>query len=439
VRLLLTLALTLGCNPEPARWHVSGGLLRAPDGRAVILRGANLSGAQKQSPYLDPAGPEDYRKLHDDWGMNAIRFVTTWAAVEPDQGRYDDAYLDQVTERLRWADAAGLAVVLDMHEDVYGEGFGFDGAPHWTCDQSHYDAFVPRDPWFLNNLDDNVVACVDHFWQSDDLRAHFVAAWSHVAARLHSSTSVIGFDILNEPAWGSYSIFDFEADLLAPLYQRVVAAVRAQAPGWVAFIEPSASRNAGIATALPALLYRDVVYAPHSYDSAAEGSGTFDPTRRDAILTNGSKLAEESRALGAALAIGEFGGIPGNAGFADYMAAEYDAQGAAAASAFYWDASRGGGYSLFDTSGAPKPAALQAIARPHPSRVGGDPVSYSFDGTVFTLRYRADSNSITEIQVPPSLWPSGYAVTCGGCNSEISANGVVLRGVPSGEITIELR
>jgi endoglycosylceramidase len=118
VRLFVVLALAIGCSSEAPRWHISGGFLHAPDGRAVILRGANLSGAQKQSPYLDPAGSDDYRHLHDDWGMNAIRFVMTWAAVEPDRGRYDDAYLDQVAERLRWAEAAGLWVVLDMHEDI---------------------------------------------------------------------------------------------------------------------------------------------------------------------------------------------------------------------------------------------------------------------------------------------------------------------------------
>ena len=35
----------------------------------------------------------------------------------------------QVAERLCWAHDAGLVAVLDMHEDIYGEGFGFDGAP----------------------------------------------------------------------------------------------------------------------------------------------------------------------------------------------------------------------------------------------------------------------------------------------------------------------
>jgi endoglycosylceramidase len=438
VRLLAFALLLLACDAaEPPRWHVAGGFVRAPDGRAVILRGANLSDAQKHAPYLDAAGAADYRALRDVWGFNALRFVMTWAAVEPDRGRYDDAYLDHVAERMEWARQAGLHVIVDMHQDVYGEGFGFDGAPRWTCDESRYAAFVRREPWFLNNLDENVVACVDSFWQSDDLRARFVAAWTHVAERLRDSPAIIGFDVLNEPGWGSYSIFDFENDLLYPLYRRVVAAVRTEAPGWIAFLEPSASRNAGIATGLPRPDVRDVVYAPHSYDSAAEGSGTFDPARRAAILETGVKLADEARALSAALVIGEYGGIPSGGGFADYMAAENEAQGAAAAGSFYWEAGRNGGYGLLDTNGSAKPAALSAIAIPHPEQVGGDPVRFEFDGARFTFQFIARGSVSTEIRIPPSVWPGGYHVTC-GCMVEKHAGGVTLRGITDGPITVEI-
>jgi endoglycosylceramidase len=439
VRLLAFSLLLLACEAaDPPRWHVAGGFIRAPDGRAVILRGANLSDAQKRAPYLDPANEADYRALREVWGFNAIRFVMTWAAVEPDRGRYDDAYLDEVAERMKWAQAAGLHVILDMHQDVYGEGFGFDGAPRWTCDEARYQAFVRREPWFLNNLDENVVACVDGFWKSDDLRDRFVATWTHVAARLKDAPAVIGFDVLNEPGWGSYSIFDFEADLLYPLYRRVVTAVRAEAPGWLAFLEPSASRNAGIATGLPRPDFRDVVYAPHSYDSAAEGSGTFDPARREAILETGAKLAEEANALGAALWIGEYGGIPAGGGFAEYMAAEHEAQGAAAAGSMYWEAGRNAGYALHDPSGAVKPEALRAIALPHPEEVAGDPIRWQLTGTRFVFRFTGNGSVKTEIRIPPSAWPGGYQVECGGCTVQKHAGGVTLTAIPAGEITVEI-
>ena len=84
----------------------------------IPFHGANLSGMQKQPPYLDPASADDYRKLHDDWGMNAIRFVITWAAVEPNRGRYDDAYLDAVAERMRWAAGATERTVSEVRERI---------------------------------------------------------------------------------------------------------------------------------------------------------------------------------------------------------------------------------------------------------------------------------------------------------------------------------
>jgi endoglycosylceramidase len=413
-----------GCGKTAPQWHVDGGFLRAPDGRAVILRGVNLSGAQKNAPYLDDKTAADYDRVRSDWGMNAVRFVMTWAAVEPDEGRYDDAYLDAVAERLGWAQAAGLSVVLDMHEDVYGEGFGFDGAPRWSCDAARYAAFVPQMPWFVNTLDPNVIACVDGFYERAELQQHFVDAWRHVAARLGGAPAVVGFDVLNEPEWGSYSIFDFEQDRLTPLYRAVVGAVRGQAPGWVAFLEPSSSRNAGIATGLTAFDFRDVVYAPHSYDQSAEGGGGFDPTHRQQILDNVAKLAGEAHTLDAGLWIGE------------YMTAQYDAAGAVAAGTMYWAYDKSDGYAILAPDGSEKTALVDTLVRPYPERVAGDPIAYAFDAAsaTFTFTYSADASSklATEIVVPDRAYPNGYRVDCGGCRYEKRSNALVIETAPPG-------
>ncbi len=386
MRVVLLGALVLaGCGKPTAGWHVRGDLLRAPDGRAAILRGVNLSGAQKNAPYLDDKQLADYQRIRTDWGMNAVRFVMTWAAVEPDEGRYDDAYLDGVAERLGWAQASGLAVVLDMHEDVYGEGFGFDGAPRWACDEARYAAFVPQMPWFVNTIDPNVEACVDDFYTRADLRQRFAAAWRHVAQRLGAAPAVVGFDVLNEPEWGSYSIFDFEQDRLTPLYLEVAAAVRAAAPGWVAFLEPGASRNAGIATGLTKMPIADVVYAPHSYDQSAEGGGGFDPSHRQQILDNVGKLAGEAHALDAGLWIGEYGGVASAPGIVDYMTAQYDAAGQVSAGTMYWSYDKSDGYGLLAPDGSEKSELLDVLVRPYPERVAGDPISYAFDAATADL------------------------------------------------------
>jgi endoglycosylceramidase len=414
---------------------VRDGFLRDDDGRAWILRGVNLSGAQKMAPYIDDKTPADYARLRDDWGFNAIRFLMTWAAVEPQQGVFDDAYLDAVAERMQWAEDAGLAVVLDMHQDIYGEGFGFDGAPRWTCDESYYAAFVPREPWYLNATDPNVIACVDGFYERADLREHFVAMWRHVAERLHDRAAIVGFDVLNEPAWGSYAPFEFEADRLAPFYIEVVGAVRDVAPRWVAFLEPSASRNLGIATSLPPMPFDDVMYAPHSYDSMAEGGAGFDPARRQLILDNVAALSTEATALDAGLWIGEYGGNAGHPGIVEYMTAQYDAAGAAAAGTMYWAYDKGDGYALLDAQGAEKPVLLGALVRPYPERVAGTPHAYAFDaGTgAFTLTYSPDGTAApTLIAIPDRVYPAGYTVECDGCAYDVTPGRLAITSPPRG-------
>jgi hypothetical protein len=336
---------------------------------------------------------------------------------------------------MQWARDAGLAVVLDMHQDIYGEGFGFDGAPRWTCDESRYAAFVPRDPWFLNASDPNVIACIDDFFTRPDLRSEFVGAWRHVAERLHDQPAIVGFDALNEPNWGSYPVTMFEPDRLAPLYSDVVAAVRASAPHWVAFLEPSASRNLGFATGLEPFPFGDVMYAPHSYDSQAESGGGFDPTHRQLILDNVSDLAEEAQRLDAGLWIGEYGGMASSPGIAEYMAAQYDAAGAASASTMYWAADKGGDYSLMDPDGTARPVLLDALVRPYPERVAGRPISYAFDGT-FTLAFEPDPSitAPTIINVPARVFPSP-TIEC-DCDYTLDGDQLSITAARSGTITI---
>ncbi len=427
-----------GSDRPEGSWRVNGGFLRDADGRAAILRAVNLAGAHKQAPYFGFHQPEDLVRLRDEWGFNSVRFLILWAAIEPEPGVYDDEYLDAVAERLAWARDAGLLVVLDMHQDLFGEGFaGGDGAPRWTCDEARYQVFVPREPWFAGYLDENLLACVDGFWTSESLQASYAAAWRHVAERLAGEPAVIGFDPMNEPHWGTYSVWDFEADRLLPLYQRVVSEVRDVAPGWVAFLEPSASRNAGIPTRLPTPLPADVVYAPHSYDSLAESGDGFDPSRRTALVENAALLADEATRLGTALWVGEYGGQPDHPGIAEYMDAQYDAFGAASAGSSYWSYDRGG-YGLLDADGNEQTELTDVLARPYPERIAGDPVTWSFDEATatFELSYRPDRDltAPTEIAAPARAYPTGFAVSCGGCTFDLTSTGVTIAAPAAGDL-----
>lgn len=424
--------------PGPPTWRVANGFLRTPDGRRAVLRGANLAGAHKNTPYFGFHQAADYQRLRNVWGMNAIRFLIVWAAIEPEKGVYDEAYLDGVRERLGWAKDAGLSVVIDMHQDVYGEGFGGDGAPRWTCDESHYAAFKPHDQWFLNYLDPNVVACVDGFYASDELVQHYIEAWRRVAEKVRDNDAVVGFDVMNEPPWGSSTMNAFEETTLQGFYEKVVPKVRAVAPDWVAFLEPGANRNLGVATGLVKFPFANVVYSPHAYSSAAELGNGFDPSARNSLMGNIAALQNEAEALDAALWIGEYGGTTTSSGIVEYMDAGYDGTSAVAAANVYWayDANSGG-YGMLEDDQTDKPVLLDALVRPFPELTAGDPVSWDYDETTgkFTYTWHPDAK-VTEptvLSVASRIYPNGYDVTCDGCTSEESDGRLTITEAPAGD------
>jgi len=417
---LAALLAVVGCStpasPQP------DGFIRDSDGRAWILRGVNLAGAHKNSPYTDSFTQADYARLHDDWGMTGIRFLITWSAIEPSEGVYDDAYLDWVKQRIEWADAAGLGVVLDMHQDVYGEGFGFDGAPAWACDATNYTGFVPMQPWGINYADSHVMACFDALWSDP---SKLVAVWQHVAERLGDEPAIIGFDPINEPSWGSYGIATFERDRLQPFYESAIAAVRTAAPKWLAFVEPSNSRNLGFSTSLKKFTAAGIVYSPHLYDVQAEQNAMFDPAHAQDLIDMVADYQREAADIGGALWIGEYGGQATDPQIATYLGADYDAAAAMSAGSMYWAYDQGGAYSLLDPTDHEVPAIVGPVVRPAPARVAGTPLGWSFDPatSVFTMSWKPDPKitAPTTIMIPVRTYPAGYSVDCGGC--QITRNG----------------
>lgn len=426
---------------RPTTWHVEGNALRDPSGRTVVLRGVNLSGAHKQKPYFNDFGPADYARVRSEWGLSSARFLMTWAAIEPTKGGYDDAYLGELEKRMQWARDAGLWVILDMHQDLYGEGFlGGDGAPPWTCDDAKYKAFEPGNPWFFGYLDQNLISCFDTLWTNADTRSHLVEAWRRVAKRLARFDNILGVDPLNEPHWGSHPVDQFEKDRLVPFYEDVTRAVRESAPHWIIFAEPSSARNLGFEAKLPKLSVDNVVYAPHAYDPTAESGGGFDASRRDSYMIKVADLRAEADALGQALFLGEYGGPADKPGIVPYMTAAFDAAGLAAASSAYWAYDKDDGYAILGKDGAEKKDLVDTLVRPYPERTAGKLLSYAYDAATKTATVRLEADATidapTEIVTPARIYPSGVAVECGGCEVETTPGLVRLRKVTASVVTV---
>ena len=350
---LTALALATATAAPPASAQPGTRALTSLDGTPVRLHGLSNGQSSKQSADAMPwTGPADIDAEATAVGSNAVRLLVFWARLEPRPGEYDETYLRALDERLRWYQHAGMHVILDMHQDLWGPavgGEGNNGAPTWA---TYFDGLPAQvqNPWPLTYLQPGVIRAFDHFWGTTgmhpELREHFTAAWQHLARRYAASDTVLGYDLFNEPWGGSVPWPLFERTLLGPLYQRTINAIRqADTRHWIA-VEPQAlGVNQGLPSALPRL--HDprpgeprIAYAPHFYPALIGAGQTYTgvtKTLTRATMRRWFTTSQDTaRRLGAPLNVGEFGEDatqPGALEFVDDVLAETRRTGA---SWLYW-------------------------------------------------------------------------------------------------------
>ncbi len=346
-------------------------------GRIVLHRGMNVASTSKSTADHLPGFDDAAYDLLPAHGITLARYLVFWEAIEPVQGQYDDAYLDAVALDIQRLRDRGIDVMLDFHQDVYGEGFGFTGFPDWTCDQAQYDSFtLNTTAWGLNYLAPEVEYCFDNFWASQPLQDAYAAMATHAAQRL--GDEVIGYDTMNEPYWGTSAQEELETGAFGDFQANVTAALREADPdAWIA-LEPLAYTNLTGETYLPFPDDDKLLYAPHFYPSYAEsGEGWGGDFTKEAAWLNGLADAADERGVG--LWLGEFGIFSDNGNEAEYVQDVIDTLEPRQASTSYWAFDPG---QIFD--GATNEAAplFSAWERPFfhaiPGRVLSD------DGTSLT-------------------------------------------------------
>ncbi|MGO8791490.1 MAG: glycoside hydrolase family 5 protein [Terriglobia bacterium] len=172
-------------------------------GKPLLLHGMNVAAKSPEEGYVGNLTPDDFAAIRS-WGMNCIRLAIFWDGLEPQPGHLDAAYLERIAQRVEWAKAQGLYVLLDMHQDLYSVKFS-DGAPAWaTLDGGK--PFTRSDVWSdAYYASAAVQTALDHFWENAaapdgvSLQDHYARVWQFVAQRFDAEPAVIGYDLMNEP------------------------------------------------------------------------------------------------------------------------------------------------------------------------------------------------------------------------------------------------
>jgi hypothetical protein len=236
--------------------QVKGRFLRDDQGRILLLRGCNLGGSSKQpaggpgaglraESLVNPAEasfvgrpfPLEEADAHFErlarWGFTFLRLVITWEALEhTGPGIYDEAYLAYLRKILLIAEAKGIRVFMDPHQDVWSRWTGGDGAPAWTLEKlgmepaniektgaavtrqlsggsgmiwpGNYNRYAAATLFTLffggNTYAPDIT--IEGKSAQDWLQEHYLAAFRHCFRRLKNCAAIAGWGIINEPHQG---------------------------------------------------------------------------------------------------------------------------------------------------------------------------------------------------------------------------------------------
>lgn len=304
-------------------------------GRQVLFHGANVNQLgdyfkKNSHPQTAPLTREDFvqmRKL----GWNQVRLIMHWSLLEPQPGRFSEAYVAKLLRAVRWAREQNMYTLIDMHQDAYGKyiaarpgevcppgmekNLGWDGAPQWAT----LDGGGPRcNPGQTREVSLPVATAFQNLWNDAPgpggvgIQTRLVRTWQRVAAAFANEPAVMGYDLFNEPSPGQLAIGN-EGSTFIPFYRRAIASIRAVDRRHAIFVEPSVLRSAiSDPTNMPVVSAdANLVYAPHVYADrnglSPEGKGRA----TDREFTNAAREAAAAGGAAGALPvfIGEFGAL----------------------------------------------------------------------------------------------------------------------------------
>ncbi len=378
---LAVLLLTATIHASPLL-RVEGKRFVDHQGRTVVLRGFNVAGNSKVPPYRGVTAPEQLDNLQQ-WGVNAIRLLLNWEALEPTKGTYDPAYLEDYLTTITWAWQRDIFVIIDIHQDAYSRynisGCG-DGFPAWavpTADNGAdcQDAVTAHEPdngpncegWGQDMLTDAEMHRSWHLFYEDKygVRTRYLEMLQFVATRVAeheiARQAVIGYDFMNEP-WGG------EETEILPLYEDASLVIRHADPTAILFVSPHAMRSSSISEGMhsffgdivdffspstgfgeemPRPSFDNFVYSPHYYDAVMIQFGSYDakilgfisarrlfnvPAPDEAI----AQMKQKADDWNVPVFIGEFGGGPAMGGIQRYLDRFYGAMDDHALSGTQW-------------------------------------------------------------------------------------------------------
>jgi endoglycosylceramidase len=261
-------------------------------GRFVILRGANynvLGDYWQANPAI--ATVKDYNendfKMMASYGLNCVRLVFNWSALEPVRGQYNQAYIDRIKKAIEDAAKYNIYILIDMHQDAWSKYIvssaedncnrptkGWDGAPEWaTITDGESTCMSEAGIGSGRETVRAVVHAFQNFWDNTDgINDACIDAWIHLLKQTANYKNVLGYDLFNEPSLG-YKALDEEVVKIGNYYSKLIKAIRNAEEKYnllshIVFFETSISWNGNPIPFVPNYNFTNepnICFAPHHY------------------------------------------------------------------------------------------------------------------------------------------------------------------------------
>ena len=176
-----------------------------------------------------------------DWGFNSVRLGVMWSGLRPDYKTVNSTYLNIIMKIINDLSERGIYVIIDLHQDWMSSKFGsYDGVPRWLVDLMPNSKYPFPWPFKTHNLtlsayltDACGFAFQNLYSNVNKFQDYFLEYWTIVASSLSNVTSVLSYELINEPWSGDiYTTPDFLLPGLAgkqnllPLYDNAYKAIR---------------------------------------------------------------------------------------------------------------------------------------------------------------------------------------------------------------------
>lgn len=428
-------------------------------GRVVIVHGVNS--VAKTEPFISTATSGltgAARAYLVGNGFNAVRLGVSYAALMPEPGVVDQAYLDEVVHSVDLLSRDGLWVQLDFHQDVFWM------MPDWatpadarslSATPASWLSFIG---WAAQYMSPRSLRQWEAFLSGERfVEGRSVAAWlgdaaAALATRVADRDRVIGIELLNEPFSGDAvvrCILEGCGDRdhqLADRYSEMIAPIRRAAPAMPIWMEPFAPTGYAAAGSIPRPQLADTTdpqlgVAWHLYCYGTDRSDVKPPSDVERTLCqqrfehgfdNGAMIGRD---LGGPRMVNEFGAShdPLDATIVTRTADEQ------MISWMYWHMP-----ATFDglDSGIPDVVESQII-RPYPQATAGRPESLRFDPATGAYRFRyvpdPTIDAPTSIAIPARQYTNGYDVTVvGGTVTSPPQSGVLTVRAVAGATEVDV-